>query len=1263
MRAYAVVASMVLCALMISSAWGAQVDPLAVEGVFKALKAPGAMETPSKFYDKDGFIRFVGAPPGGVFESPTKGKGAESLASGFLGAHVGAFGSLGANSVFSTKRQTSQGTASYLHFQQTYNGIPVFGAEVMVQTDTTQGGVSCISANILRDTASLDSGAVSLTATVGSDAARQAALAWMAAKYKVAASTFVTNAPQRCVFDPTILNAPGSLCLAWRIKVTAFASASPKGEEVFVNAATGAVVFSYSLIQNLKNREIYDAQNQNTEDLADCVLVRTEGSAISGIADADNAYTFYGDTYDFYYNVHGRDSIDNDGMTIVGIVRFSVGYRNAYWNSEEKAMFFGDGFSAADDVVAHELTHGVTEHESNLTYWGQSGAINEAFSDTWGEFVDLTNGHGTDTPAVRWLMGEDLPVGAFRDMKDPTKSTDVNQPDRLTSSYYIDPNLYPDYDYGGVHINSGIINKLTYLLTDGDTFNGRTVYGFGIDRVAKLYYEMQTNLLGASSQFEDFALLIQQAAVNLGYSYPERSNISYAEHAVEIFPQTDYTIAHFRAIPTTQLGRPVISLTWLNPDVRNFQQTLIVRNTYSYPENIADGIQIYRGTDENFLDRDVVMGQQYYYTLFQNLGEGLVLKSIVKAVASAQAPGFMTESFSALNPFDLQFMQFTFTPTGPPSSAPSDAIDGNQTADYTNYLISVRQNVSSLPVARTDAQGSATTLVFREDGHVGVDLDVPFNYFGTDYKEVVVAANGYLFFEKTTSGNEFLPYVSWYSYLNFPSLASHFDLQRISFLFADLVPASGGAVWERKLTDRYVITFDSVPEFGNWQINTVQVELFYSGQIRITYLDVNAVVSVVGLSDGRGVPIDPATLPYANITSVSPTIDFSSLPATTPGLTIDPIAASRIVMGETVEFTAKTQRPTGAAVPGLTASWDHSGAVPFTDNGDGTGTFRFQTGVDDAGRTYTVRIIARTGTLVAYQDVTIIVTPTLIIPEVTNLLLSTSNLVEDPSADRVVSDDVNLYADYSVINASSLFTNVLMWYRNNQLVSAFTGQRQIPSGATRPNDVWFFTVTPTYQGGLYVGQTKTSPVVTVVALPIVQQVLLVEKDPATGLATGNLTPNPSGPPEAFLTTTEGKTYTVQIEIIGERLGHPLEVSIGGLNAMGIRALDSEHLLVTVPAHIASLIGDDGLPIPEDIVVRTSEGITVARRAFTYVSASASATVKADVNGDGAINAVDIQLVILDVLQMAKGEYATDVNSDGKVNASDIQLVVNAAIGK
>ncbi|HMN61322.1 MAG TPA: M4 family metallopeptidase, partial [Anaerolinea sp.] len=143
---------------------------------------------------------------------------------------------------------------------------------------------------------------------------------------------------------------------------------------------------------------------------------------------------------------------------------YACPYQNAFWDGTQ--MVYGQGFAGADDVVAHELTHGVTEYTSNLTYVFQSGAINEAFSDIFGEFVDqLNNSRNTDNLGTLWRIGEDLPgyPNGIRDMKNPLTFGD---PDKVTSpNYYCKALTVTNNDNGGVHHNSGILNKAAYLIT------------------------------------------------------------------------------------------------------------------------------------------------------------------------------------------------------------------------------------------------------------------------------------------------------------------------------------------------------------------------------------------------------------------------------------------------------------------------------------------------------------------------------------------------------------------------------------------------------------------------------------------------------------------------------------------------------------------------------------------------------------------------------------------------------------------------------
>jgi Leucine-rich repeat (LRR) protein len=130
-------------------------------------------------------------------------------------------------------------------------------------------------------------------------------------------------------------------------------------------------------------------------------------------------------------------------------------------------------------------------------------------------------------------MGEDLPdFGALRDMKDPTSFCD---PDRMLSPlFYCGKNDDGATDNGSVHHNSGVNNKLAYLLTDGDSFNGHTITGMGISEVADLYYECQTNLLTSSSDYSDLHSALTQAAINLGFTQAERDNVEAACQAVEL---------------------------------------------------------------------------------------------------------------------------------------------------------------------------------------------------------------------------------------------------------------------------------------------------------------------------------------------------------------------------------------------------------------------------------------------------------------------------------------------------------------------------------------------------------------------------------------------------------------------------------------------------------------------------------------------------------------------------------------------------------
>jgi Zn-dependent metalloprotease len=451
-----------------------------------------------------GMVRFIGtdffdAIPQSVIPGD---KGTpEEVTRGFLSAYGSLFGIKDqARELKVMRTKTANRGRSFVRFQQVYSGIPILGGELIVQLDSFNNVVSAngeILPGIDVDTSPLVSPAE----------AQEKALAFVLKKYidkyAVERGLLDVTKPELWIYNPILLGVNRDFThLVWRMEVVS-TEMFPVRELVLIDAHLGSIALHFNQIDTARNRLIYDHNNTPGKPLpgdpAD--LARSEVDPATGIPDVDNAYDYAGDTYDFYMSYHGRDSIDNAGMDLVSTTRYcpdagNCPYVNAFWNGSQ--MVYGNGFASADDVVGHEMTHGVTENESHLLYYMQSGAINEAFSDIWGEFVDLTNGSGTDTAGVRWDMGEDLPpiIGVIRNMKDPTIYGD---PDRMGSPNYV----CGLGDNGGVHSNSGVANKAAYLLTDGDTFNGYIVTGLGIDKVADLFYEVQTNLFTSAGDYQD----------------------------------------------------------------------------------------------------------------------------------------------------------------------------------------------------------------------------------------------------------------------------------------------------------------------------------------------------------------------------------------------------------------------------------------------------------------------------------------------------------------------------------------------------------------------------------------------------------------------------------------------------------------------------------------------------------------------------------------------------------------------------------------
>lgn len=322
----------------------------------------------------------------------------------------------------------------------------------------------------------------------------------------------------------------------------------------FVNLFDGTIMYVDPVVKEALNREIHAGACQQSGTCftgTSCPVVRAEGGGAVTSTDVNNTYDFLGETYNYYSTTFSRDSYDNHGAKLTAFVT-STACNNAAWLSLACRQIMVCANMAGKDVLAHELTHAVTETTANLTYQNQSGALNEAFSDVFGYAVDNTN----------WTIGESTALGVIRNMADPTVSGVASapnfrpQPDKLFSSLYkcvaAGSSCIPgNTSQGGndscyVHYNSGVLNHTFYLMTEGTaakpggSYNGCSFTGIGKDKSEAVMYRTLTTYLTASANFKSVYTAAIRACTDL---YPTDTatcdTVKKAFQATEMDQQPD----------------------------------------------------------------------------------------------------------------------------------------------------------------------------------------------------------------------------------------------------------------------------------------------------------------------------------------------------------------------------------------------------------------------------------------------------------------------------------------------------------------------------------------------------------------------------------------------------------------------------------------------------------------------------------------------------------------------------------------------------
>ncbi|WP_421385327.1 M4 family metallopeptidase [Bacillus salacetis] len=436
-------------------------------------------------------------------------------------------------------------------YQPVIQNVPIAKAKVMVHTDR-EGNIEAVNGEFHSDAPST----IRQTKKLNKQQAIDAAWKHIDTDRSAADETIETIKGNKSMLseksDLVVYNEDKEYTLAYHVQLQ-FASPYPANWQLYINAENGEVLKAVN--------EVHEATGSGYGVLGDYKTVNTYyynstyylfdttkpmngviqtfdnynggDSSLPGYYVTDTGNTFYserqkaavdahyyaGEVYDYYYNKFGRNSYDNQGSDVTSTVHYGSNYNNAAWIGNQ--MIYGDGdgstfapLSGADDIVAHELTHAVTDTSADLVYESQSGALNESFSDVFGFFVDSED----------WLMGEDVYTpgvsgDALRSMSNPEQ---YNQPAHMND--YQNLPVTREGDWGGVHTNSGIPNKAAYY----------TINSIGKTKAENIYYRALTVYLTPYSDFSDARQALVQSANDL-YGSSTASSVASAWSNVGVY--------------------------------------------------------------------------------------------------------------------------------------------------------------------------------------------------------------------------------------------------------------------------------------------------------------------------------------------------------------------------------------------------------------------------------------------------------------------------------------------------------------------------------------------------------------------------------------------------------------------------------------------------------------------------------------------------------------------------------------------------------
>ncbi|MBI4730302.1 MAG: M4 family metallopeptidase [Acidobacteria bacterium] len=465
--------------------------------------APAAAGAPAEAGAAGSLRHFVSAPPGSVMIRDDVRAAPEARATAFLrrfgealGLSAAERGAVGSGPGAPLRVETvirDPGRGAHVILQQVWRGLDVAGGRLSVHMSPAgiTGASGLFVPGIALDTRP------ALTARSAAEAAVRA----------VGIPSARPGSPRLGVYRSGLVrDVAGRTSLAYAVDVRGPGT----GERVWVDARSGLILDRLPLVLTGRDRLAFAGA------AVDPLALRKEGDPAGPLAPINNIFDFTGDAYDFFRAAFDRDSYDGAGATMRTVYGSPGLCPNAWWDG--KTTNFCPGFDL-DDVVAHEWGHGYTDYTSRLVYECEPGALNESYSDVWGETVDLINGvdglggSKNDVPksrgGVRWILAEDLSArlgGAIRDMWSPGR---YGQPSKASDI----ANRCAE-----VHKNSGVPNHAYALLVDGTglwllggQYNGHAVSGIGLTKAVNIYWLTAAAYEHANTLFSEHALALSAA--------------------------------------------------------------------------------------------------------------------------------------------------------------------------------------------------------------------------------------------------------------------------------------------------------------------------------------------------------------------------------------------------------------------------------------------------------------------------------------------------------------------------------------------------------------------------------------------------------------------------------------------------------------------------------------------------------------------------------------------------------------------------------